>query len=350
MKSLFKLILKLAAFLVLAFAFFIIVIIATNYHPKDQETLTIVTGSDLNPVRLEQEYSIMTWNTGYGALGEQQDFFMDGGFNSGAFSKEEVVNNTQAIKQFIQTKDPDFILLQEVDKSGKRSKDVNQVELYQSAEYYSNFATNYQNLFVPVPITNPMGQVHSGIMTLSKAPMISADRFTLQGKESFFIQLFELNRCFSVTRYPVNDKELVIINTHFSAFDQGGKIRAQQLSQMRTYLETEAQKGNYVILGGDFNHELPGTSSANFTWTVPLPTWVQIFPADFKLDNYSWAVDHTTPTVRSNEQPYVAGENFIAVIDGFLVSNNIEIVKVQGHQLNFEHTDHNPVSLTFKLH
>ncbi len=43
------------------------------------------------------------------------------------------------------------------------------------------------------------------------------------------------------------------------------------------------------------------------------------------------------------------GENFTAVIDGFLVSDNIEVISVKAHSMDFKNTDHNPVNMKFKL-
>jgi hypothetical protein len=55
------------------------------------------------------------------------------------------------------------------------------------------------------------------------------------------------------------------------------------------------------------------------------------------------------PSIRSNGTPYKQGENFVAVIDGFLVSANVEIRTVTGHDLAFRNSDHNPVSTLFVL-
>lgn len=350
MKKIRKFIISILSVILALFVLFLGVIYLTNYHPQPTESLTITRANNESLMLEDEKYTIMTWNTGYAALSKEQDFFMDGGTRSGAFNKDEVIRNSNAIKAFLENQNTDIILLQEVDISGKRSKNVNQYELYRNDNIYDSvFATNYKNLFVPVPLTSPMGNVHSGIMTLSKFEINQAHRVSLNGKENFLVQLFELERCFIVTRFPVGERELVLINTHLSAFDKGGKIREQQLAQLKTLLMEEVTLGNYVILGGDFNHELPGTSSDNFTWTVPLPDWVEKFPTDFDLHNYSWAVDPSVPTVRSNEQAYVKDENFVAIIDGFLVSNNIEIVEVKGIDLQFENSDHNPVILTFKL-
>ena len=59
--------------------------------------------------------------------------------------------------------------------------------------------------------------------------------------------------------------------------------------------------------------------------------------------------DDSTMTIRSTTTPYKKGESFETVIDGFFVSNNIEVISVQGHDLGFEYTDHNPATAVFKF-
>ena len=52
----------------------------TEYRPKDTEDIQLTDSFndnyDINPGSI---MSILTWNVGYGALGENADFFMDGG-------------------------------------------------------------------------------------------------------------------------------------------------------------------------------------------------------------------------------------------------------------------------------
>jgi hypothetical protein len=72
-------------------------------------------------------------------------------------------------------------------------------------------------------------------------------------------------------------------------------------------------------------------------------------PEDFTPAGFVWALDKTMPTVRSSTSAYHEGENFVAIIDGFLVSPNVKIKKVSGCNLAFQNSDHNPVSTVFFL-
>lgn len=214
-------------------------------------------------------------------------------------------------------------------------------------KYSDSYAYNYKVLWVPVPVKKPHGYVKAGLVTFSKYDVSNATRYQLPGKERFERQLFLLDRCFIESRLKVldSDKELVLINIHLSAYDKGGVIRKQQLSYLKQYIQNEYDKGNYVLVGGDWNHKLDKTNFKSKSENK----WMQEMPSNFKPDTFKWAVDPLTPTVRSLDVPYEYGYNFVETIDGFLVSDNIEVLDVKGDDLRFEYSDHNPVTMEFKL-
>ena len=148
-----------------------------------------------------------------------------------------------------------------------------------------------------------------------------------------------------------NGKELVLINTHMSAYDEGGFIRKQQLKLLNEVLKEEYDKGNYVIVGGDFNHDIAGTKEV-FNSNQNVPEWV------FELDDsdltagYTFAIadnSREVATCRSTDMPYIEGENYMASLDGFIVSDNIKDFRAENMDTNFISSDHNPVSLYFIL-
>jgi endonuclease/exonuclease/phosphatase family metal-dependent hydrolase len=47
--------------------------------------------------------------------------------------------------------------------------------------------------------------------------------------------------------------------------------------------------------------------------------------------------------------PYVEGKTFVIVIDGFFVSPDVEVVSVKNHDTGFMYSDHNPVTIEFRL-
>lgn len=297
-------------------------------------------------------FSITTFNIGYAGLDKGQDFFMDGGKTSRSSSEEQTRINLEEMGDFLREQNTDIIFLQEVDIKSSRSFQVNQKEYLTSlfTDYSSTFGMNYQVKWVPVPLTKPMGSVHSGVVTLSKFHTESSTRYQLPGKEKWPVQIFELDRAFIENRIPVeNGKELILINLHLSAYDKGGLIRKQQLAFLQRYISEEYAKENYLIVGGDWNHLIPGTDQSSFESEQESPFWIQLLPEDFTPTGFSWGSDPTIATVRDNAFPYQQGVNFVSVIDGFLVSSNVEMTDIVGSDLGFEHSDHNPVTATFML-
>jgi endonuclease/exonuclease/phosphatase family metal-dependent hydrolase len=68
----------------------------------------------------------MTWNIGYGALGSNADFFMDGGKMVYSSTSERVQQNLAEMADTIREEDPDILFLQEVDRNSDRSYHVDQ--------------------------------------------------------------------------------------------------------------------------------------------------------------------------------------------------------------------------------
>lgn len=330
---------------------FLVYMTICDYSPQEKISLTTENNND-KVLKTASPFKATVFNIGYGGLDKGQDFFMDGGEQSRSKSKAQTEANLAAIKKFLLETDSDIILVQEVDISSSRSYKIDEYEYLKRAlpQYSSMFGVNYLVSWVPVPITHPMGKVQSGLSTFTKYKTDQGYRYQYPGNEKWPRQLFELDRCFIENRLPVeNGKQLILINSHLSAFDAGGNIRKQQLEYLQQHIGEEFKKGNYVIVGGDWNHVIPGSDPVVFPTTEKWPFWLQVLPKDFAPQGFTWVADPLTPTIRTNGRAYTEGENFRAVIDGFLVSDNIKIVNVCGNQLNFENSDHNPVTATFEL-
>lgn len=334
-----------------------------NYYRIDDNTELPVCNPRTETVKIEKDYTVMTFNIGFGAYDHEFSFFMDKGrMNDGsevsgtygkARSKEIVETNTHGAKSHIEKHSPDFCIMQEVDTASTRSFFINQRNIIESAfnDYCSVYGENFHSSYLCYPINDPHGSVRAGLLTLSRYKIANAVRRSYPVDESFITKFFDLDRCFVITRIPTNtDKELVLINSHMSAYDEGGLIRQQQLELLRNVLTEEYNKGNYVIVGGDFNHALCGTVEA-FASQQQVPEWVSVMedkeiPEHFKIVEASNIKD--VPTCRSTDIPYTKGVNYTAVLDGFIVSDNIEAEAVN-YDADFMYSDHNPVIMTFKL-
>lgn len=318
-------------------------------------------------VVLNQEYTITTYNIGFGAYNREFSFFMDSGtmkdgkkvsgIGSRAKSKKVVEENTNGAIEVILGQDADFMLFQEVDTNSTRSHKVNQYELLRSSfdEYASIYASNFHSAFLFYPIFNPHGKTSSGIVTFSKYKMESVIRRKLPIDESFLNKFFDLDRAFTISRFEVdNGKELVIINIHMSAYDEGGVYRKMQLELLNDVLTSEKNKGNYVVAGGDFNHDI--ANSLNLFETEQLvPEWVFEIKEEDIASGFRIAASNLNPTCRSTDIAYEEKVNYTVVIDGFIVSDNIEVTSVENivklglQDVNFLYSDHNPVKMKFTL-
>ncbi len=338
--------------LIAGFAGFLGYVSIIDYRPRDVIQVSVdSTQEEIIPAG--RDISITSFNTGYCGLDEHADFFMDGGTMSRAVSREQTNTNIDRISSFLLGQKSDIYLLQEIDRKSRRSYGTDQYQRFCSdlAGYSSSFATNYKVAWVPVPLADPHGNVYSGIATLSRYRVDGAQRYSLPGQYAWPVRLFELDRCMMESRLPTDDgRQLVLANVHLSAFDKGGFIRAQQLTFLQEYAARELKSGNYVVIGGDWNHLLSADPEAKRAeYGESWPFWLQVLPDDFVIDGFRWAVDETVPSCRTLDKPYVPGENIEVNIDGFLVSPGVEVVSVHGHDLGFENSDHNPVTVCIRL-
>lgn len=351
MKKIFKVLLWLVGLAVGSVSIFLAYIMITDEKPVSVQKLNVENKND-KVLKQGDTFTATTFNIGYAGLDKEQDFFMDGGKSSRSSSKEQTEKNVNNMLSFLQKQDSDFILLQEVDTKSSRSFDVNEYDVFKSGlkNYESSFGYNYHAQWVPVPITNPMGYANSGMSSFSKYKIDAATRFQLPGREPWPKQLFDLDRAIVEHKIPVsNGKYLRLVNLHLSAYDKGGKIRRQQVDYLKEYMNEHYKKGDYVILGGDWNQLVSDVQLKDPKFQKVWPEWLVQLPKDFTEGGFQWAVDPTVWTVRDDVKKYVEGENFVTIIDGFLVSPNVEIVNVHGNDLKFENSDHNPVSAEFKL-
>ena len=118
--------------------------------------------------------------------------------------------------------------------------------------------------------------------------------------------------------------------------------RRRQLVEILELLQAEHESGGYVVAGGDWNLRLADTAFP-YTTAQKNTSWVRDLPSGLTPAGWTWVVDPTSPTNRTLDQPYRAGVNYTSVIDGFLVSPNVEVLDVETVDLDFAHSDHNPV-------
>ena len=146
-------------------------------------------------------------------------------------------------------------------------------------------------------------------------------------------------------------KTLVLVNSHASAYDEGGIIRAQQMEMLFSFMEEEYKKGNWVIVGGDFNHVLGIEYKEAFPTEQLIPVWAYVIDDSDLPDHFSIVKPENgfeESTCRSADSPYIEGINYSTIIDGFIVSDNVEAMANIYHT-GYVESDHQPVVMAFTL-
>jgi endonuclease/exonuclease/phosphatase family metal-dependent hydrolase len=344
--------LKIVLYVVLGAAFlfgsFLTYLTFVDFNPTGAEVL--YQSPESTPIADTAELTLVSWNLGYSGLSKEMDFFYDGGQQ--VYPEEAVVQaNFQGIKSQMEAfRQADFILLQEVDQSSQRSHYLNQRDSISQlfGDYTSTFGVNYKVPFVIVPVTKPMGKVLSGIQILSKPTPTLSERHSFVGNYAWPKSLFMLDRCFMVNRYPTsNGKELILINTHNEAYDDGG-LRTAQMKQLHAFISNEYQQGNYVIVGGDWNQCPPNFEPQFALDKMDYEEKMDIKPNYIAAD-WKWVFDPSLPTNRRVKAPYTQGTTLTTVIDFFLLSPNVQSVEVKNMDMGFQYSDHQAVRLKVKL-
>ena len=347
MKKILKALLIVLLVLVVALGALLGWLTATEYRPAATEAL-LLRGSSNRAVPAE-ELTVLCWNIGYAGLGKNEDFFMDGGTRAKPESSAVVTAYLSGIAAGIDAADANLVMLQEVDTDSSRTYGIDETTaLIRSVGVH---ALNYSCPFVPVPLP-PMGKVHSGLFTTADHAVTEAERVSLPCPFSWPLRVANLKRCLLLTRLPVegSERELVLVNLHLEAYDDGeGKIA--QTKQLMELLGEEYEKGNYVIAGGDFNQIFPGGLEA-YPNTHPELWTPGILEEESLPEGFRYVCDLSVPTCRLLNQPYTpsdaAGTQYY-VIDGFIVSPNVDVASVETLDYGFENSDHNPVRISVRL-
>lgn len=315
-----------------------------------------------------QSYTVMTYNIGFGAYLPEYSFFMDGGKSSWGKDADSVTAAVCAAAGVINDLNPDFVLLQEVDRDGTRSYHIDELEVlnrFMPNRYYT-YAQNYDSPFLFFPPWEPHGANKAGLVTYSGAEITESVRRSLPISKSFS-KFVDLDRCYSISRIPLahiegaseksstvssvsltDGKMLCLYNMHMSAYGSSDEIRSGQLAMLYEDMLADYEAGNYVICGGDFNHNLKTETSENAPeWAYPFPR--ESLPEGFRMaiDDGWDAEDTAHNTCRSADEPYNADTTYTVTLDGFIVSDNVAVKSYRHMDTGYAYSDHDPVIMEF---
>jgi endonuclease/exonuclease/phosphatase family metal-dependent hydrolase len=349
MKPLLKIVLIIVLLPCLILGLVILYATITDYKPGEKE-LIYQSNTEADTLSSLKTYSLLIWNIGYAGLDKQMDFFYDGG-KKVRTSKDQLDENIRCIEKFITSVDSfDFKLLQEVDISSRRSFHRNEVKRFSDDLHTDQafFGKNYDVFFVPLPFTNPMGSVNSGILSFSRFNPSEVTRISFPGQYTWPKRLFMLDRCFLVMRFNLSGgKQLVVVNTHNEAYDTG-KIRDEQMAYLKKFLLSEYDRGNYMVVAGDWN-QCPPNLKPGFTGDIFDTIDYKGIEPDFLPSEWSWIYDNSMPSNRRVDIAYIKGTTRTTVIDFFLFSPNLRPSACKTIDLGFSCSDHQPVQVQFKF-
>lgn len=361
--------------LVIVLAAYIIYLYASYHRIPDNQELQVEEISQNteagNELTTEKNYSALTYNIGFGAYTPDFSFFMDGGKSSWAKSKDSVKETIKGAGELVASKDPDFALVQEIDLDATRSYHVNEYSILKEniPAYNCVFAQNYDSAFLFYPFTQPHGKSKAGLALFSKYPITGSLRRSFPISTSF-TKFFDLDRCYSISRVPVdNGNELVIFELHMSAYGNSDAIREGQIRMLSEDMQKEYEAGNYVICGGDFNHDLKAadtqskaSDASNNTQTdsgdsAEPESWAYPFPRSELPEHFSFCLDQLSEDEKNNlwnsarnaDMEYVPGETYTVTLDGFIISDNVECTKYENVNTGYSYSDHDPVYMEFQL-
>ena len=134
MKKTLKVALYILLALVLIVLAYVVYVFAAYYRVEDWQTLDVVQfsvqdhttgGESALPMESAPQtgvtYRVSSANIGFGAYSDDYSFFMDGGKESRARSRQAVDENMRGEVSLVKDLPPDFALFQEVDTNGTRS-------------------------------------------------------------------------------------------------------------------------------------------------------------------------------------------------------------------------------------
>lgn len=327
----------------LIFALLIIFLVNAFYNPPAVRLYQWSLPQEISKDELE----IITWNLGYGGLGKDSNFVLDGGTDWRLKSKTIVEQNVSGIINFLKSTNPDLFLFQEIAKPSFMNHRVNVLDSVIAAlpKYQHIYISDFRTHLIPAPLT-----INSGLAVFATSGLVSFSESRLLPLEPRRAGAFRKHYQMVVNHIPTNlkDKEWIVINLHLAAFDSNGNVRSKQLEKVRSFAIEQYQRGNFVVIGGDWNLRLVQTNFPHKTEEKYL-FWIQDLPDDAFPPDWKIVADSNVPSVRTVHKAYVPDDNYVTIIDGFVTSPNVNPILVETMDLGFANSDHNPSKAIFTI-
>ena len=304
---------------------------------KDVTSISRPAAVQKQPLRAG-ELTVMIWNVGYAGLGEESDFKMDGGTMLQPPGRKVVKKNLAGILKTLNSHIADFYLMQELAGPGFLTHGINVRDSIATTlkDYSMFFSSDISTRFIPVPFG-----LHHGLATFSRISDTVPESISLPEEPGLIMGFIPRKYHAQITDVDVEGSQWSVINIHLAAFDEGANTRNAQLDAVFELAQRLYAEGRHVVIGGDWNMRLTETDFAS-TSTEDALFWIHDFPKNKLPEGWRLVFDPHVPTVRTNERPFITDENYRTIIDGLLISPDIDVVSADGVDLGFSYTDHQP--------
>ncbi len=259
MQKIKKIVVWALTILVLIIGALAILIWATTFHPADVQPEAVVCNPNAPTLQPGQTLKVFTYNVQYMA-GKNYVFFYDLPDFTGPDerpSTADIAHTVAEVARIIQAKDPDIILLQELDDGAKRTDYEDQLArlLDELPEAYAchTSAFYWQAAFVPHPrIRGAAGQK---LAIISKYRLAQATRYQLPlTPADLLTQQFSEKRAILEARLPLaGGPDFVVLTTHLEVSHKGTAVKQQEIAQINERLAALNRAETPWLLGGDFN-------------------------------------------------------------------------------------------------
>lgn len=340
--------------ILLLLAAYLVYVKTAVYRLDDALNLDVESRAE-EQLKTEDGFTAMTYNIGMGIYSKDLGFFMDGGKEGRAFSESEVLKNTKGAIETLKAKQPDFIFVEETATDCTCNYHINQlVELKEAfAAYDAVYAQNWESPYFIYPFIRPFGKSITGLTMLSEYPISESIRYSLPLEDSF-TNFIDLDRCYIKSTVKLEDgKNLILYCIHASAYTAEAETANNQIRLLMDDMLGEYEKGNYVIVGGDWNRNLEGDPEAlygvsveGYSWYMPID--LSLIPDCFTIVS---GLNENAPVLssRNADGPFNPKTQAQGNIDGFIISDNLILKDAEVIDTGFEYSDHNPVFARFEF-
>ncbi len=332
-----------------------------SYNRIEEDTKLKVDRNRTWYLRLDEEYKIVSYNVSSGIYSSDfsSQYYTATNLNGTKITGDNFTSDLQTINdnilgavRYVKALDPDLYLFQSVDYAATRSHKLDEVELIglDLRRFSKIYSPNYQTMYQFWPPAKPVGIINSGTYTVSKYKVTSVIRKQLPISENFISKFGAQDAGISLCYLPISrsDHELVLMNVDLSEYS--GKAWQKQFDTLLALAQAEYDKGNYVIVGGDFKADIAYS--------------VNRFNGDYKQDSELIEISNTSlgenfdlvipdnyttqASYRVANEAYEQGHSLEYTSDGFFVSDNLTATSTI-IDTRYRYSNHNPIQMSFTL-